>query len=262
MWKTVLQRRHLIWAMTRAEFQERYARQTIGTAWAWLTPLIMMALYTAVFNFIYKSRFASDAGLPRDYVTYACSGLTVWLMLQDVIARAPDAIVTNASYIRQMAFPIEVLPIKRAIASLPIAVTGFVFVVLYQLLRFGSVPWTVMLWPILVLCLVTLSIGLTFILGSLGVFFRDLREVVSVLLAANLFLLPILFPPASAPAGLEVVFRLNPLSYFIWLQQDMLFYGKAEHRAAWVIVPLLSVGALMTGRYLFERLRPGFGDAI
>jgi lipopolysaccharide transport system permease protein len=257
-----LQQRHLIWAMARAEFQERYARQAIGTAWAWLTPLVMMGLYTAVFSFIYNTRFASDSDLPKDYVTYACSGLSVWFLLQDVIAKAPDAIVGHASYLKQMAFPVEVLPVKRAIASLPVYATGFVFVLVYQMVAFGDVPWTIVVWPLFVVCLVALSTGLTFFLGALGVFFRDLREVVSVLLAANLFLMPILFPPHSAPAGLQWVFYCNPLSYFIWLQQDILFYGRLEHPAAWLVVPVLSFGMLVVGKAMFDRLRPGFGDAI
>lgn len=262
MIRSLFTHRHLIGAMTRAEFHDRYARQAIGSAWAWLTPLLLMGLYTAVFKVIYASRFAAGTDLPRDYVTYACSGLVVWLTLQDVIGRSPDALTGHASYIKQMAFPLEVLPVKRALASAPILLSGLVFLVGYQLVVFGSVPWTIVFLPLFLVTLLFFAVGLAYLLGALGVFFRDLREVVSFLLAANLFLLPVLFAPGSTPRPLQIVHLANPLSYPIWMHQDMVFYGRFEHPAAWIVAPALALATFAAGAATFRRLRPLFGDAI
>jgi lipopolysaccharide transport system permease protein len=259
--------RHLVYELTKREFMDRYAQQAVGAAWAWLHPLLLMLLYVTVFNFIFAVRFGKDGGagvvdLPRDYTTYVLSGLVPWLFLQDVLGRGSDAIVAHRSFVKQMAFPVDVLPVKRALSSLPILFTGTLFLVLYQLVAFGSLPWTLLLWPLYAGLLVVLATGIVFLLGSVGVYWRDLREVISVFTTANLFLMPVLYLPGQAPKGLQVFFWLNPFSYPVWLHQDLMFYGRIEHPLAWVVLPAMAAGMLLFGLRIYKRLQPQFGDVI
>jgi lipopolysaccharide transport system permease protein len=255
--------RHLVIELTRREFMDRYANQAIGSAWAWLHPLFLMLLYVSVFNFIFAVRFGQGGvDLPRDYTSYVLAGLVPWLFLQDVLGRGSDAIIAHRAYVKQMAFPLDVLPVKRALSSLPILLIGSLFLVLYQLAVFHTLPWTMLLWPLLAIALVLFSAGLVFLLGSVSVFWRDLREVIGVLSTANLFLMPILYLPGQVPALLKSVFWLNPFSYPVWLAQDLMFYGRIEHPIAWVVVPVMAVGTLILGYSIYERLKPQFGDVI
>ncbi|MGI9419543.1 MAG: ABC transporter permease [Geminicoccaceae bacterium] len=254
--------RYLLVELARREIADRYAHQTIGSLWAWLHPLFLMLLYTVIFNFVFEARFDGAIDLPLDFTTFVLAGLVPWLCLQDVLGRSCGAVLDHASYVRQMAFPIEVLPIKRALSSLPILLTGMTFLLAYQLVTFGHLPWTILLWPLFLGLLVLFATGIVFLLGAIGVFLRDLREVVSVFCTANLFLMPIMFIPSLTPPLLEVIYYANPFSYMVWMHQDIVFYGRIEHPFAWVVFPLLSFVLILGGSALFRRLRPQFGDAV
>jgi lipopolysaccharide transport system permease protein len=248
--------------LAKREFSDRYAKQVLGALWAWLHPIVLMLLYTFVFHHIYGARFGEAVKLPRDFTTYVLSGLIPWLALQDILGRGSDAILDHASYVKQVAFPIEVLPVKRVLATLPILLTSTLFIVCYQLVAFHTLPLTVLLWPVFLLLFVVFACGIVYLLGSIGIFMRDLREIVAAFTAANLFLLPILFVPGQAPRFLEILFWFNPFSYVIWLHQDLLFYGRMEHPAAWFVVPILAVVVLALGLRTFGHLRSYFGEGI
>lgn len=265
MWSTLAsvgRHPHLLVELTKRELRGRYARQALGTLWAWLHPLFLMLLYTTIFNFIFAQRFGDQIDLPRDFTTYVLAGLVPWLALQDVLARSPGAFLGHAGFIKQAAFPIEILPVMHTLTSLPIFLTGAVFLVLYMIFIFGNLPLTLFLWPIYILLFAVFSCGIVFMFGALGVFLRDLREVISVFTAANLFLTPILFVPDLTPKVLQTIFLLNPFSYVIWPHQDLVFYGRIEHPSAWLVFAGLALGSFVLGIGLFQRLRVKFGDAI
>ncbi len=254
--------RHLLIELTKREFVDRYAHQAIGSLWAWLHPLFLMLLYTAIFNFVFAARLGNTIDLPRDFTAFVLTGLVPWLCIQDVLGRGSGAVLDHVSFVKQMAFPMEVLPIKRALSSLPILLTGMSFLVLYQIIVFGSLPWTVVFWPLFFLLLAMFAIGLVFLLGAVGLFLRDLREIVGVFCTANLFMMPIVFIPDMVPSALELIFYANPFSYMIWMHQDIMIYGRIEHPLAWIVFPTLSLCMVLIGTNVFQRLRPHFGDAI
>jgi len=255
--------RYLVFELTKREFKDRYANQVLGSAWACLHPLLLMLLYASVFNFVFAMRFGENGvDLPRDYTTYVLSGLVPWLFLQDVLGRASDAILSHRSLVKQMAFPTNVLPVKRALSSLPILCIGASFLVLYQIYMFGSLPWTILLWPAYMVLLVVFAIGLVFVIGSIGVYWRDLRELIVVFISANLFLIPVLFPPNQTPRVLKAIFWLNPFSYPVWFHQDIMFYGSVVHPTAWILMSVVGAGTLLLGLAIYQRLSPQFGDVI
>ena len=254
--------RYLIVELTKGEIKDRYAGQTLGALWAWLHPLFLMVLYAAIFNFIFALRFGGKIDLPRDYTSFVLSGLVPWLAVQDVLARSADTVVTHANLVKQMAFPLEVLPLKRTLGSFPILLTGTLFLCLYELFAFHALPWTVLLWPVYVFLLALFCSGLVYLFSTLGVFVRDLREVITVFTAANLFMMPILFVPNTVPKILELIFLANPFSYVVWPYQDMFFFGHIEHPAAWIVFAALSVGTFVLGLTLFHKLSADFGDEL
>jgi len=260
--RALFRNRHLLVEMTRREIADRYAGQAAGAVWAVAHPLLLMGLYLLVFRHVFAVRFHDDAGLARDYPTYLMAGLVPWLAMQDVLARGSDAVLSHGSYVKQVAFPLGVLPVKRALASLPVLIAGTAFVLAYQLVVFRSLPPMALLWPLYLAAFVALSIGITCLLGALGVYFRDLREVVTVLTAASLFLLPILYLPGHEPSAVRALIWLNPFSPMIWVHQDLLFHGRVTQPLAWVAFPLIAVALLLAGRATFQRLSAHFGEVI
>ncbi len=253
-------RRELIGALIVRELRDRHAGQMLGVLWAYGHPLIMMLLYTVLFAYVFPARFGSSAAM-TDYSVSVLAGIISWLAFQDVLSRAPSVMLAHASLVKQIVFPLEVLPVKAALGgAIPYSV-GLGFVIVYAALH-GTLAWSAALLPLVILCQLVAMVGVTFMLSALGVFVRDLRDIVGVFCTINLFAQPILYNPFAVPHALHWVFVLNPFSYLVWCWQDALFYGGPRHPIAWIALPLGSAAALALGWHVFERLRHQFGDAL
>jgi homopolymeric O-antigen transport system permease protein len=259
-WRALGARRELIRELVARELRDRHAGQMLGVLWAYGHPLIMMLIYTVLFAYVFPARFGSGAAM-TDYSVNVFAGIVAWLAFQDVLSRAPTVMLAHASLVKQIVFPTEVLPIKAALAGAVPYSVGLAFVLAYAALH-GTLTWSAALLPFVILCQLAAMIGLTFLLSALGVFLRDLRDIVGVFLTINLFAQPILYNPFAVPRALQWVFVVNPFSYLVWCWQDALYYGGLRHPIAWVALPLGSAAVLVLGWQVFERLRHQFGDAL
>ena len=139
---------------------------------------------------------------------------------------------------------------------------GLGFLGIYTLGQYHALPWTYVLLPLLVFLQFLAMLGTAFTLSSIGVFFRDIGDFVQIAGIVLIFLLPIVYLPSSVPASFDPILWLNPFSYMVWCYQDVLYFGRFEHPAAWWIFPLWTL-LLFTGGYrLFRRLQPHFADVL
>lgn len=253
-------RRELIRELVVRDLRDRHAGQVLGVIWAYGHPLILMIVYAVLFAYVFPARFGKGASI-ADYSGNVFAGIISWLAFQDVLTRAPEVMVGQASLVKQIVFPTEVLPVKTALASAMSYVVGFVFVIGYAALH-DTLSWLVLLLPLVIACQLTAMIGVTFLFAALGVFLRDLRDIVTVFCTINLFAQPILYNPYSVPSALKWVFAFNPFSYLVWCWQDVLFFGGFAHKAAWIVLPVGSLALLAGGWTVFARLRHYFGDAL
>jgi len=154
-----------------------------------------------------------------------------------------------------------VLPIKTAIASaLPYSL-ALVFTIVYSALH-GTLTAMVFTVPFLIAAQLVAMIGVAFMLAVIGVFFRDLRDLVTVFCSINLFAQPILYNPDALPAVMKWVFLFNPFNYQVWCWQDALYHGRFAHPVAWVVFPLGAAATLAVGWALFARLKHHLGDML
>jgi len=254
--------RDLTWEMTKRELSERYAGQVIGILWVVGHPLLLMAIYVMVFGYIFQARIGNTEAMPRDYPTFLLSGMIAWLTFQDVMNKGTGVILSNAGLVKQIVFPIEVLPVTSVITSCITQFVATAVFIVYVLASHGSLSWTYLLLPILFIIQVLAMIGVCYILASIGVYFRDLREFVGVLNAAGLFLIPAIYIPGAVPQALEMFFYVNPFSYMVWCYQDAAYYGRFEHPWAWIVFPALSLGIFYTGYRIFRKLKSTFGNVL
>jgi lipopolysaccharide transport system permease protein len=259
---TVRRYRPLVVEMTRRELLDRYAGNAFGGGWAVVAPLLMLA--SSIFAFVYVMRLRLDPGdSGLRYAVFVLAGMVPWIALSDALSRAPSAVVGSANLVKQIVFPSEVLPLKVALASFPNLFVGTLVVVALALATgAGSVAGLVILAPLAIMFYVLLISGLVYVVASLGVFLRDIREIIGVLLSVGLFLHPILYPPNTVPQWLERLFMLSPFSHLIWCFRDALFYGEITRPWSWAITPVVGVLSFAVGWRVFRTLRPTFGNAL
>lgn len=254
--------RGLLWAMTMRDLRDRYTGQVLGAGWAILTPLLTMAVYVFVFTFIFRGRLGEDA-TGFAFTAFALAGLAPWLAFQEGLARSVSAISGNTNLIKQIVFPSEVLPLKIALATLPTLLIGLVVAIGTSFYAGTATAFGLLvLLPFSILCYIVLLSGLSFLLAAIGVFFRDLKDVIAFFLAVGLFLHPILFPPGAAPKWLEGAFEYSPVSHLIWCFHEAIVGPVDPHPMSWIILPAVSIIVFIVGWRTFQWLKPTFGNAL
>jgi lipopolysaccharide transport system permease protein len=222
--------------------------------------MFLMLMYSFLFAYVFPTRMASVGGR-QDFAVSVLSGVISWLAFQDLLGRSTTILSAHASLVKQIVFPIVVLPVKTAIAAALPYSAALVFTIGYAAVS-GSLTWMALAVPFLIVVQLVAMTGVALMLSALGIFFRDLRDLVTIFCTVNLFAQPILYNPFATPAMMNLVFHFNPFSYQIWCWQDALYFGRFEHPAAWVVFPVCALAALGIGYSVFSRLRHNFGDAL
>jgi lipopolysaccharide transport system permease protein len=256
-----LRRHHqLLWELVRRDLTDKHAGQLLGAAWTIGHPLVLTAVYLFVFVIVLPAR-SGESPAPESYVIAVLAGLVPWLAAQDSFLRGVVSVFANANLVKQVIFPIELLPLKGVLAALvpPLVMTAGLIVFLLASGR--GVPWTLALLPGLWVVQVVGAAGVCFALAAVGAYFRDLRELVQLFCLVNLYLMPVFYTPAAMPESIRFLPYINPFSYGVWCYQDA-WSGTLAHPAAWVVFPVTAVLALVGGYRVFRAARPYFGNVL
>lgn len=254
--------RELTFEMLRREIYTLYGGQVLGPWWIIGHPLFLMLIYITVFTFIFGVRLDQSVEMPRDYLTYLMSGLVPWMTTQQCLARGPTLLVGHANLVKQVVFPIGVIAPANVLLNLAVLGSGMAALLVFTAIKNDGVPWTLLLLPFVITIHALGMLGLAYGLAALGVFFRDLKDIVQVFSIAGIYLMPIFYLPEWVPTALRPVLYLNPFSYMGWVYQDVIYYGRIEHPVAWVVFTLGSLVVCGGGYRLFKRLSPQFGNAL
>jgi lipopolysaccharide transport system permease protein len=250
----------LLLRLARRDLEMRYRGSVFGALWVVLQPLIMLAVFTFLFSVVFPSRWAGAGTGSFALLLYA--GLVVYGLFSEVVLRAPTLFLENASYVKKVVFPLEVLSWVSALVAAANALVGAALLLGFYLVLIGMPPTTALLAPVVIAPLIVLSAGLSFILASLGVFIRDLRQIVPVLSQALMFFGPILYPASALPEWVRPYLFLNPMTLIIEELRAILFDGRLPDWRALGVYTLAALAVLLVGYALFRRLRPAFADVM
>ncbi|MBZ5497074.1 MAG: ABC transporter permease [Acidobacteriia bacterium] len=261
---TVLLTRHrrLTLELARREIGERYSGQLFGTFWAIGHPLALMVIYVFVFAFVFQTRIGGTLDMPLNYTSYMLAGLIPWLTFQECMMKSGTVVVANTNLVKQVIFPIEVLPVKGVLATLWTQIIFLVLLTGYNLWNYHTLLWTYLLLPLLFILQALAMVGASYLLASVGVYFRDVKDFVQVFCSVAFFLLPILYLPASVPRAVRAVLYIDPFSYMVWCYQDILYFGRFAHPWAWVAFSGMSVFIFVLGYRIFRKLKVMFGNVL
>jgi len=259
---TLARHRWLVWELVKREHADRYAGSFFGSLWAIGHPLLLMAVYVVVFSYVFRLKLGGTVEMPLDYTAYLMAGYLPWMALQESSLKAASAITGHAGLVKEAAFPLEILPVKTSLSVLVTQAVGTAFLVGYIAFVHRTAPWTYLLIPGLLGLQVLTMIGIALGIAAVGVYLRDTRELVQVGALIGMYLVPVFFIPEWTPAALRPLIYLNPLSSMIWCYQDVFYFGRFEHPAAWLVFTALAVTSWRVGASLFGRLKDHFGAAL
>jgi lipopolysaccharide transport system permease protein len=171
-------------------------------------------------------------------------------------------VLANVNYVKKVIFPLEVLPwVRMGSALFHFAVSLCVWLVAYWVL-FGLPHWQVVLIPIVVLPFVLFVMGLSWALSSLGVYLRDVGQIIGLVITVLMFLTPIFYPASSLPPAYQPLMFLNPLTPPVEMARDLLYWGRFPDVT---LLMLYSAGSLICaalGFACFQKTRKGFADVL
>lgn len=259
----LIRHRNLVSQLMRQEIIGRYRGSLLGVAWSFVTPVLMLLIYTFVFSIVFQARWGGlEEGGRATFAIVLFAGMIAFSLFSDVIVRAPTLITANANYVKRVVFPLEVLPVvQMGVALFHFAIAMMAWCIAAWAIL-GGVPWTALLLPVVIAPLVLGTIGLAWFLASLGVFLRDLAQSISLLVTALLFLTPIFYPIEAIPERYRALIRLNPLATSVEQVRDVLIFGRLPSPLELILCWMVALIVVWLGFVWFQKTRKGFADVI
>ena len=263
MAQSLWRNRQLIAQMTRREVVGRYKGSAFGLAWSFFNPVFMLAVYTFVFSVVFKARWGLGSEESKtQFAVVLFVGMIVHGLFAEVLNRAPNLILGNTNYVKKVVFPLEMLcVVSMGTALFHTLVSVAVLLVAFVIFN-GYLYWTAVLAPLVLLPLVILTLGLAWMLASLGVFLRDVGQTIGIITTVMLFLAPVFYPVTALPEEVRPWLMANPLTYIIEQAREVLIWG---HLPNWVGLGVYTVAATAiawAGYAWFQKTRKGFADVL
>ena len=261
--KSLWRNRHLIMQMTKREVLGRYKGSIMGMAWSLLNPVFMLTVYTFVFSVVFKARWGTEGDESRtQFAVVLFVGMIVHGLLAEVLNRAPSLILSNVNYVKKVVFPLEILPVISMGAALFHSVISLGVLLAAFLLFNGYLHWTAIFIPIILAPLVILTLGLAWILASLGVFLRDVGQTIGIITMVMLFLAPVFYPLTAVPEEIRPWIMANPLTFIIEQAREVLIWGRLPDWSGLGFYTASAIATAWAGYAWFQKTRKGFADVI
>ena len=254
-------RLELILSLARRELLARYKGSALGVIWALLTPVVTIAIFTFIFAGIFGARFGVSAS-PWDYAIHLFCGLLPWTMFQEAVLQSSTTIVSHANLVKRVVFPLETLPLAQTLASLGNQLFGTVALLIAILLIRQQFPVSIFWLPVLLIPQLLFTLGIAWLIASLGVFLRDIAQGINLFMMAWMFLTPIIYPESIVPARYWLFVNLNPFTPLIRSYRRVLIEGTAPDWSGLAYFSAFALVSFFFGYWWFARTRKNFADVI
>lgn len=255
--------RELIRAYADRQYEAAHRHMLLGAAWSMLTPLILLALFTFVFGYIFQGRFNTSIDeTPMDFALALFVGLSLYLCIGQALTGSPNLMFSNAAYVKTLAFPLEIIPVAEAYNIMRNLLISIGLCLVAFLLTKGYLHWTTILILPHILCVAMLVLGLSWFLSALAVFVPDTPSITGPLSMVLMFLSGVFFSIDSMPSHLRILFQVNPLATIIAQVRSAILYGEIPDFRVLAVILVASFLVMMGGYAFFNRTKTSFADVI
>lgn len=259
--RAIFEYRHLLKQLVIRDISGRYKGSIFGKAWAFFYPLMNLCLYGIVFGIILKPRWPNVED-PIQFSLILFTGLLVFNFFSECITRSPSLIISNANYVKKVVFPIEILPLVSIGSALFHMLLGFLAWVIISFYFGAKFTLCILYFPLIIAPLILLTAGISWFLAAVGVFIRDINQVLSLMVQCFLYLGPILYPREVLPENIRWFMLLNPITIPVEQLHNLLNFGIHPDFLSLTEYGLFSVIICILGRIFFDLTKRDFADVI
>lgn len=260
---TPLRHSNLIWQLSKREIIGRYQGSMLGLAWSFFNPLLMLLVYTLFFTEALGLHEVTSGTSKTSFANSLFVGLIIHGFFAECASRSPKLVTGNPSYVKKIVFPLEVLPWVSVVSAAFHGLISLAVLALFLVATNGAIVYTFLLVLLVFVPLAILCLAVGWFLAGLGVYLRDVGQVVGVVTMAMMFTAPVFFPVSRLEGStFAYVVKANPLTFLINQAREVALWGRWPD-----IVGLLAYSAIaMLCAWLafawFQRVRGGFSDVL
>ncbi|WP_245905505.1 ABC transporter permease [Photobacterium lipolyticum] len=250
--------------LTLRSISEKYKGSLLGSIWSIITPLLMLSVYTFFFSVVFKARWGGEgvSDSKAEFAIILFCGLMIFNFFAECINKAPFLVIGNTNYVKKIVFPLEILAWVNVLSAFFNFVIGFIVWFLFYLLVFGVPHMTFLMFPIVMLPLFLLLIGLSWLLSSISVYIRDVSQLIPPLTSVLLFMSPIFYALKAIPESYRFIFMANPITPVVEEARNVLIYGKNLDLSTWGLSMGFSLFVFAVGFSCFNKIKNGFADVL
>jgi lipopolysaccharide transport system permease protein len=247
----------LITQLVLREIKARYKQSILGYVWVILVPLLRLIVLTLVFSTIMR---VNTGAIP--YSVFLFTALVPWSFFANSITAATNSLIANISLITKIKMPLLVFPLASVIVKMVDLCLSFL-ILFILILAFGlplRLSWA---WvPLIFLVQTCFTLGVSFVLAAINVYYRDIENMLEVLLTLWLYLTPVVYPPELIPAKWQPFFNLNPMMGIINAYRNALLHGVPPAWPSFLWATFISLAVLLIGIKFFQKKSQNFADVI
>jgi len=259
--------RVLIQNLVSRELKARYRGTVLGFFWSFFNPFLLLVVYTVVFGFIIMPRDPAFEGSPWFYALFLFCGLLPWQVWYVASSlESANVLIIQGNLIKKILFPVEILPIVVVTSNFIHFLFGLPILLIFVPILGGHFTPYLLFLPVVILVQFVFTLGFTFLVSSLTVHFRDIKDILANLLTFWFFATPIIYPmtfsTVQESSFLKNLLNLNPMTHIMQGYQYCVFYGELIRWKRLGVTFIVSLVLLLVGYYIFDRLRDSFPEEV
>lgn len=247
---SIFRARHALWSLSVAQLKSRYAGTALGFFWAIINPLLMMFAITFVFTQVFKTE-------KEHYAFFVLSGIIPWMFFSNVLSESAVSILNQQNIMRQFSFPVAVLPLASVNTNFLNFLLSWVVMYPIFLIFNHKIVLVAYLLPLIFLLHLGLVTGFGLALSVLNVFFRDIGQLLNVVLMFWFWVTPVFYSLEMIPAPFLWIYNINPMTPYIAFYQKVIFEGVIPGPTVFIQVFLYALASVCLGMAIFKKFEPG-----
>lgn len=241
----------LIHELVTRDLKIKYRRSFLGYIWSLLNPLMMMAVMSLVFSYMFRF------DIPN-YPLYLICGQTLWSFFNESTNASMMSVIANGSLIRKVYIPKYIFPVSRVLSSFVTMSFSLVAILIVMLVTRVPFSWKLILLPVPLAFLLLFCMGIGMALSAFAVYFRDVLHLYTVVCMAWMYVTPIFYPVSALPEKVAFFFQFNPMYHYVTFFRDVVLNGAIPGATIWLGTVGFGILSFVAGLMVFRRLQRNF----